>query len=157
MRTKSVQQSEAFVTVEADKTGTRNLGTRRPLSEVTHGSPLPHRTRSVPSSKDEWLRRCDLGRHPRFRYVLARRRQGQNLSPRRRGTLYGQLPLYGRGLYRFHSLKTWATTTTIDDTKATNLPYRNIGIPYPRAARGPSQRAFCASTFPIRTSRKYAV
>ena len=36
--------------------------------------------------------------------------------------------------YAFHLLKTWAVTTTIDDTKATNLTYRNIGISYPRAA-----------------------
>lgn len=37
-------------------------------------------------------------------------------------------------VYGFHLLKTWALTTTLDDTSATNLPYRNIGIPYPRAA-----------------------
>lgn len=36
--------------------------------------------------------------------------------------------------YCFHLLKTWALTTTIDDTKATNLTYRKIGIPYERAA-----------------------
>lgn len=36
--------------------------------------------------------------------------------------------------YCFHLLKTWALTTTIDDTKATNLTYRKIGIPYHRAA-----------------------
>jgi hypothetical protein len=36
--------------------------------------------------------------------------------------------------YCFHLLKTWAVTTTIDDTSATNLTYRNIGISYPRAA-----------------------
>jgi hypothetical protein len=36
--------------------------------------------------------------------------------------------------YCFHLLKTWALTTTIDDTDATNLPYRNIGIKYWRAA-----------------------
>jgi hypothetical protein len=36
--------------------------------------------------------------------------------------------------YAFHVLKTFAVTTTIDDTSATNLPYRNIGISYPRAA-----------------------
>jgi hypothetical protein len=36
--------------------------------------------------------------------------------------------------YCFHLLKTWALTTSLDDTDTTNLPYRNIGIPYPRAA-----------------------
>lgn len=37
--------------------------------------------------------------------------------------------------YCLHELRTWALTTTIDDTAATNLPYRNIGIPYERAAK----------------------
>jgi hypothetical protein len=37
--------------------------------------------------------------------------------------------------YCLHELRTWALTTTIDDTAATNLPYRNIGIPYPWAAK----------------------
>jgi hypothetical protein len=37
--------------------------------------------------------------------------------------------------YCLHELRTWALTTTIDDTEATNLPYRNIGIPYPLAAK----------------------
>lgn len=36
--------------------------------------------------------------------------------------------------YCFHLLKTWQFTATLDDTQSTNLPYRNIGIPYPRAA-----------------------
>jgi hypothetical protein len=36
--------------------------------------------------------------------------------------------------YCLHKLRTWALTTTINDTAATNLPYRNVGIPYPRAA-----------------------
>ena len=36
--------------------------------------------------------------------------------------------------YCFHLLKTWQLTTTLDDTTSTNLPYRNIGIPYQRAA-----------------------
>lgn len=36
--------------------------------------------------------------------------------------------------YCFHLLKTWQLTTTLDDTNSTNLPYRNIGIPYTRAA-----------------------
>lgn len=36
--------------------------------------------------------------------------------------------------YCFHLLKAWAVTTTLTDTSATNLPYRNIGIPYSRAA-----------------------
>lgn len=36
--------------------------------------------------------------------------------------------------YCFHLLRTWALTTSLDDTESTNLPYRNIGIPYPRAA-----------------------
>ena len=35
--------------------------------------------------------------------------------------------------YAFHLLKTWAVTTTIADTSATNLEYRHIGISYPRA------------------------
>ncbi len=37
--------------------------------------------------------------------------------------------------YGLHEYRTWALTLTIDDTDATNLPYRNIGIPYHRAAR----------------------
>lgn len=36
--------------------------------------------------------------------------------------------------YCLHLLKTWQLTTSLDDTSTTNLPYRNIGIPYPRAA-----------------------
>jgi hypothetical protein len=36
--------------------------------------------------------------------------------------------------YCIHLLKTWALTTALDDTNSTNLPYRNIGIKYPRAA-----------------------
>jgi hypothetical protein len=36
--------------------------------------------------------------------------------------------------YCLHRLKTWQLTTSLDDTNTTNLPYRNIGIPYPRAA-----------------------
>lgn len=36
--------------------------------------------------------------------------------------------------YCIHQLKTWQLTTSLDDTTTTNLPYRNIGIPYPRAA-----------------------
>lgn len=36
--------------------------------------------------------------------------------------------------YPFHELKTWQFTATLDDTTSTNLPYRNVGIPYPRAA-----------------------
>lgn len=36
--------------------------------------------------------------------------------------------------YCFHLLKTWQVTTALDDTGTTNLNYRNIGIPYPRAA-----------------------
>lgn len=36
--------------------------------------------------------------------------------------------------YCFHLLKTWQLQTSLDDTESTNLPYRNIGIPYHRAA-----------------------
>lgn len=36
--------------------------------------------------------------------------------------------------YCFHLLKTWQFQSTLDDTNSTNLPYRNIGIPYSRAA-----------------------
>lgn len=36
--------------------------------------------------------------------------------------------------YCFHLLKTWQLTTSLDDTESTNLPYRFVGIPYPRAA-----------------------
>lgn len=36
--------------------------------------------------------------------------------------------------YWLHQLKTWAVTLSLDDTESTNLPYRNIGIPYERAA-----------------------
>ncbi len=45
--------------------------------------------------------------------------------------------------YCFHLLKTWALTTTIDDTQATNLPYRNIGIPYPRAVKETPDGILC--------------
>lgn len=36
--------------------------------------------------------------------------------------------------YCFHLLKTWQFTATLDDTESTNLEYRNVGIPYSRAA-----------------------
>lgn len=36
--------------------------------------------------------------------------------------------------YCFHLLKTWQLQTELDDTTTSNLPYRNVGIPYPRAA-----------------------
>lgn len=36
--------------------------------------------------------------------------------------------------YCFHLLKTWQLTTSLDDTQTTNLPYRNVGIPYSRAS-----------------------
>jgi len=36
--------------------------------------------------------------------------------------------------YAIHALKTWALTIALDDTTSTNLPYRSIGISYPRAA-----------------------
>ncbi len=36
--------------------------------------------------------------------------------------------------YCFHLLKTWQFKSSLDDTQSTNLPYRNIGIPYHRAA-----------------------
>jgi len=36
--------------------------------------------------------------------------------------------------YCMHLLKTWQFTATLDDTTSTNLPYRNIGIPYNRSA-----------------------
>lgn len=45
--------------------------------------------------------------------------------------------------YCFHLLKTWALTTTLDDTAATNLPYRNIGIPYPRAVKETPDGVLC--------------
>lgn len=45
--------------------------------------------------------------------------------------------------YAFHLLKTWAVTTTIDDTSATNLPYRAIGIPYQRAAKETPDGILC--------------
>lgn len=36
--------------------------------------------------------------------------------------------------YCFHVLKTWQLQTSLNDTNTTNLPYRFVGIPYPRAA-----------------------
>lgn len=36
--------------------------------------------------------------------------------------------------YCYHQLKTWQFTSSLDDTESTNLPYRNVGIPYTRAA-----------------------
>jgi len=36
--------------------------------------------------------------------------------------------------YCLHLLKTWQFTSNLDDTTSTNLPYRNVGIPYHRAA-----------------------
>jgi hypothetical protein len=45
--------------------------------------------------------------------------------------------------YCFHVLKTWALTLSLDDTNATNLPYRKIGIPYPRAAKEAPEGILC--------------
>jgi hypothetical protein len=45
--------------------------------------------------------------------------------------------------YAFHLLKTWALTTTIDDTAATNLPYRSIGIPNSRAVKETPDGILC--------------
>jgi len=36
--------------------------------------------------------------------------------------------------YCFHKLKTYQLSVSLDDTVSTNLPYRNVGIPYSRAA-----------------------
>lgn len=36
--------------------------------------------------------------------------------------------------YAMHLLKTWQFQSSLDDTQSTNLPYRSVGIPYPRAA-----------------------
>lgn len=36
--------------------------------------------------------------------------------------------------YCLHEFKTYQYTANLTDTESTNLPYRNIGIPYPRAA-----------------------
>jgi len=36
--------------------------------------------------------------------------------------------------YCFHVLRTWQFQSSLDDTDSTNLPYRNVGIPYHRAA-----------------------
>lgn len=36
--------------------------------------------------------------------------------------------------YCLHELKTWQFSFSLDDTQSTNLPYRNVGIPYHRAA-----------------------
>lgn len=36
--------------------------------------------------------------------------------------------------YCFHLLKTWQFTSSLDDTQSSNLEYRNVGIPYERAA-----------------------
>jgi len=36
--------------------------------------------------------------------------------------------------YCFHLLKTWQFTATLDDTQSTNLPYRNVGLPFHRSA-----------------------
>lgn len=36
--------------------------------------------------------------------------------------------------YCFHQNRTWQFQSSLDDTESTNLPYRNVGIPYPRAA-----------------------
>jgi hypothetical protein len=35
--------------------------------------------------------------------------------------------------YWLHELKTWALSISLDDTESTNLPYRNVGIPFERA------------------------
>ena len=35
--------------------------------------------------------------------------------------------------YWLHRQKTWQITLSLDDTESTNLPYRSIGIPHPRA------------------------
>jgi len=36
--------------------------------------------------------------------------------------------------YCFHERRTWQFQSSLDDTESTNLPYRNVGIPFPRAA-----------------------
>lgn len=36
--------------------------------------------------------------------------------------------------YCFHLLKTWQLQTSLDDTQTTNVPYRQVGVSYPRAA-----------------------
>ncbi len=36
--------------------------------------------------------------------------------------------------YCFHENRTWQFQSSLDDTQSTNLPYRNVGIPYVRAA-----------------------
>lgn len=36
--------------------------------------------------------------------------------------------------YCFHENRTWQFQSSLDDTQSTNLPYRNVGIPYARAA-----------------------
>ncbi len=41
---------------------------------------------------------------------------------------------FGTIEYCLHQLKTWQYTGSLDDTTSTNLPYRNVGIPYERAA-----------------------
>jgi hypothetical protein len=45
--------------------------------------------------------------------------------------------------YCFHLLKTWALTVALDDTTSTNLPYRALGIPYPRAAKETPDGILC--------------
>ncbi|MFN3658180.1 MAG: hypothetical protein ACK4UO_13065 [Pseudolabrys sp.] len=45
--------------------------------------------------------------------------------------------------YAFHLLKTYAVTTPLDDTSTTNLPYRNIGIPYARAVKETPDGILC--------------
>lgn len=50
------------------------------------------------------------------------------------GNLMSILPI-NNVEYCFHLLKTWQlTTATSSSETSTNLPYRNVGIPYPRAA-----------------------
>lgn len=45
--------------------------------------------------------------------------------------------------YCFHLLKTWALTTSLDDTQSTNLTYRQIGIPYIRGAWPEPEGVLC--------------
>lgn len=50
------------------------------------------------------------------------------------GSLMSVFP-FDQTEYCFHVIKTWYLSLMVDDTKATNLPYRsNLGIPYFRAA-----------------------
>lgn len=93
----------------APSSGTNNITCSYYTEDATNGGPLDFDTSSQGSGEPKIYRQDDGGR------------------------LMAVFPFLDVE-YWLHELKTWALTLSLDDTESTNLPYRNIGISYPRAA-----------------------